>query len=522
MDTAPATAPLDRGPSLSSEFTNKMLTKLVAGLIFDDEVWQLVKDHIRPEYFENPVRRDLTRIILAFAETYHRPPTMDELIQEMDFFLAHTRKPLPTEVYWDQTSNVLEAGAEGNFDYVRDRVDEFFRYQALKNTIVKSVDLLQQKKDYDGILSAIKEAYEVGQRAEIDQTVAEAVSLDSVTSRQIPFLMKDRIPLGVVTLITGAGEVGKSTLLTEIACRISRGEPLPGSTGAEVEAGSTIYITTENPAEEVLRPRVLACDGDSSKIFHLQNVLVPSSEKANQPRVFDVTRDLPALAREMDKIKDVRLVIIDPAISHIPDKLDPNATAQVRHVMDTLFEFAQSRQIAVICVMHLAKGVAVSAVNKIAGSHKWKDAARVVLGVAPDKNDLTHERRFLSRLKANLDITYKTLAFRIKGAMIKDPNELDPEPVFKTTRVEFEPEELDMNTEEMFNPDPGQKAKPEGKLEKAVEFLRSLMKEGVTEIPAQAVEDEFPDISVATWCRARQMMGMKKPEQTPDGWIWRF
>ena len=317
--------------------------------------------------------------------------------------------------------------------------------------------------------------------------------------------------------------MGKSTLLTEIACRISKGEALPGATGALIEAGSTIYITTENPAAECLRPRVLACGGDPSKIFHLQNVLIPTSKKVGQPRIFDITRDLPALVKDVERIGDVRMVVIDPAISHLHEKIDPNATAQVRHVMDVLAEFANKYRVAVVLVMHNAKGLAESAAKKIAGSHQWVDAARAAFGVTMDPNDPTHERRFLSRLKANIYVTHTVLAFHIKDSLIKDPKEPDPDAVFKTTYVEWEGEDPDVDAEGLFNPDPSvKKERPESQMDRAVGILHSLIVEGVAEVPAALVMEMDKDVSIYTWCRARTAMGMKKPEQRPDGWWWRF
>jgi archaellum biogenesis ATPase FlaH len=275
--------------------------------------------------------------------------------------------------------------------------------------------------------------------------------LSSVTSRQTFYLMQDRIPMGMFTLIVGGGGAGKSTLLTEIACRVSRGEPLPGATAALIPAGSTIYVTTENQPEEVFRPRAIACRGDLSKIHYIRNVLVYSNKGPGELQIFDIGHHLPALAKTLDKIGDVRVTIIDPLISHINEKIDDSRAKPVRKLLDTLSDFAEQKKVAILGVSHVAKGVASSAAAKAAGSHQWIDASRVALGVAKDKEDPSGKRRFLSTLKSNIYVTWKTLAFNIIDTSVQD--DASPELSLRAGRVEFEAEEVDIDVEAIFNPD---------------------------------------------------------------------
>lgn len=94
-----------------------------------------------------------------------------------------------------------------------------------------------------------------------------------------------------------------------------------------------------------------------------------------------------------------------------------------------------------------------------------------------------------------------------------------PDAMFKMTYVEWEGEDPDVNAEELFNPDPSvKKERPESQMDRAVGILRSLIVEGVAEVPAALVMEMDTGVSIYTWCRARTAMGMKKPEQRPDGW----
>jgi len=275
--------------------------------------------------------------------------------------------------------------------------------------------------------------------------------LSSVSSRETFYLIQDRIPMGMFTLIVGGGGAGKSTFLTEVACRVSRGEPLPGATRALVPAGSTIYITTENQPEEVSRPRAIACRGDLARIFYVRNVLVSLDNGPGELQILDIGQHLPALSKSMEDIGDVRIIIIDPLISHINEKIDDGRAKPVRQLLDTLSDFAERKKIAILGVSHVAKGVASSAAAKAAGSHQWIDASRVALGVAKDKEDPDGKRRFLSTLKSNIYVTWKTLVFNIVDTIVQD--EASPGLSLRAGRVEFEAEEVDIDIEAIFNPD---------------------------------------------------------------------
>jgi len=57
------------------------------------------------------------------------------------------------------------------------------------------------------------------------------------------------------------------------------------------------------------------------------------------------------------------MVVLDPIISHINEKIDPNSSSHVRQLLDALSEFAA----VLVVVGHMAKGVDTSAVQKMAG-----------------------------------------------------------------------------------------------------------------------------------------------------------
>ena len=64
--------------------------------------------------------------------------------------------------------------------------------------------------------------------------------------------------------------------------------------------------------------------------------------------MFDIARHIPALRKTIAEIEDVRLAVIDPAISYVSDKVDPNSSTHVRNIMDALSDLARETGIALV------------------------------------------------------------------------------------------------------------------------------------------------------------------------------
>ena len=75
-------------------------------------------------------------------------------------------------------------------------------------------------------------------------------ALVDVMPRQVKWLVPGMIPLRTLTLVAGVGGLGKSTWLAAIAAQVSSGK-LGGP-------ADVIFVSLEDPAAEVMRPRVEA------------------------------------------------------------------------------------------------------------------------------------------------------------------------------------------------------------------------------------------------------------------------
>jgi energy-coupling factor transporter ATP-binding protein EcfA2 len=355
-------------------------------------------------------------------------------------------------------------------------------------------------------------------KQETEEISIELVPLSHFRCENISYLMEGRIPKGMVTLIVGDTTVGKSTLLTEIASRISRGDPLPGSYKGLVR-GSTLYITSENDPKTLFKPRVLACGGDPEKIIYFKTMLVKTNEGEEKIRIFNIN-DLPILERKIKEIPDLQLIVIDPVISYLGEKIDPNSSVDVRRVMDLISEFAERNKITVILVAHLSKALAAKAIHKVAGSHQWVAAARVVLCVVIDQED--PERRLLCPMKSNIMLNPKSLAFRIKEKYFPNPD-TDEHEALKSVYVEFEQEEIDYDLEAALATGLSNRSSY-SQVEIAVKFLEEVLKNGPR--PETEVEElaQKAGISYDTLYNARRKRKIKSQkgskEQGGKWFLW--
>lgn len=188
--------------------------------------------------------------------------------------------------------------------------------------------------------------------------------------------------------------------------------------------------------------------------------------------------------------------------------------------MDLISEFAERNKITVILVAHLSKALAAKAIHKVAGSHQWVAAARVVFCIVKDQEDL--ERRLLCPMKSNIMINPKALPFKIKEKFFPNPDSEEHEAI-RSVYVEFEQEEVDFDLETALAPGLNNRSSF-SQVEIAVKFLEEVLKNGPR--PETEVEElaEKAGISYDTFMNARRKRKIKSQkgskEQGGKWFLW--
>jgi AAA domain len=256
------------------------------------------------------------------------------------------------------------------------------------------------------------------------KTGLDVVCMADVRPTAIEYLWPNWIALGKVHVLAGEGGSGKTTLLHDWTARTTTGDRWPD--GAEGSSpGSVLILASEDDVGDTIAPRLIAAAADMSRVFVIRSV----RDVHQRRRGFNLQADLEMLGAEIDKRRDVKLVIFDPVTSYL-GKVDSHNNSDVRAVLDPLGEFAARKMVAVVCNNHFSKGGG-NANSRIIGSVAFVNQARAAFIVTPDEEDDT--RMLLIPSKMNIAPMSRGLAYRIEGCLIEHEGVSIP-----TSRIMYE------------------------------------------------------------------------------------
>jgi hypothetical protein len=221
-----------------------------------------------------------------------------------------------------------------------------------------------------------------------------------VEADEIEWLWPCVIPLGCLTLFVGEAGQGKSTFAIDIAARVSHGDEWPDSTEESqpklAPKGYIFMLAGEDDFARVIKPKYRAAGGISCRLFRAVGVKTPKGKfrKATLSQVFE---QIEAALQKRD-LPLPTLIIVDPLNDYMRGT-DINTNNEVRDALDSLREFAQKHQIAVIVVHHLNKNTKVSKRHRISGSTAIRELSRAVYIFSHD--DSTPEMPFCMRPDKN-------------------------------------------------------------------------------------------------------------------------
>lgn len=226
--------------------------------------------------------------------------------------------------------------------------------------------------------------------------------------QEVDWLWDQYVPRGMLTMLVGDPGSGKSYLAQYLSAWVTMGAVMPGTT-CGTTAGSVLYLAGEDDIARTIKPRLRGAGYQNNGKFHLvQGVKRGGGETG----AFHLQRDIRHLERKIEELGDVRLVVID-TLDCFTFGLDGNKAEDARSVTSPLAALAEQHDLAVVCVRHLNKSVAVRAIHKVVGSVSWVGAARAVHLVAqsPEDSDL----RYFVCVKMNIARQPRPLGFRIEN-----------------------------------------------------------------------------------------------------------
>lgn len=330
----------------------------------------------------------------------------------------------------------------------------------------------------------------------------------AIAARNVKWLKVELVPLGKLTVIAGAGGLGKSQWTIGLAAEVSRGETDGDLLGLRADV---LIASAEDDPSDTIKPRLMAagaeCDG-----VHLLDVreVGPNGELING--TVSLPGDVPAIRQAIDAA-DAALVIIDPIVAFFDGEFSAYREQDVRAALTPLAKAAEETGAAVLAVMHLNKAEGTDPLRRIGNSAAFTNLARSVLIFGPDPEDPEGARgsgRVLTCAKGNVRGAGRGgLRYRIVDATVVGADE-----AVTTSRLELIGDS-DISAEDLLSDAPERGAKGE-----AMRFLRELLADGP--LPAKRVYEEAKteDIAEKTLKRAKAALGVKSRKVVDDGWVW--
>jgi hypothetical protein len=220
--------------------------------------------------------------------------------------------------------------------------------------------------------------------------------------RPVEWLVPHWIPLGKVVTLDGDPGLGKSTLLLDIAARVSsHGISFTGKQGA---TGNVVLISAEDNAEDTIRPRLEAA-ANLDRITEITHVTF-----AGKDRPIELPADI-ELIESIVAETDARLLIIEPLAAFLAGA-DANKDQDIRRVLYRLSKVAERRDCTTVTMRHLNKSSGGKALYRGNMSIGVIGHARIGLLVGEDPDDERY--RVLAMAKINCAAKQASLRFALE------------------------------------------------------------------------------------------------------------
>jgi putative DNA primase/helicase len=331
-----------------------------------------------------------------------------------------------------------------------------------------------------------------------------------IEPKRIDFLWPGRIARGKHTAIAGEPGDGKSQLSMFIAAMVTRGDLWPCDEG-RAPVGNVIILNAEDGADDTMIPRLMAAGADRQRVHIVSAV---RQEDGKGRRAFNLQADLALLEKEIARIGNVVLVIIDPISSYM-GKTDSHKNAEVRGALEPLSEMADRLKVAILSITHFSKtgaGNNSKALHRFIGSIAFVGAPRAAFAVIEDADN--EGRMLLLHAKNNMASKPQGLAYRMVQRIVGEEGE-----GIVASYIAFDSTPVTVSADEALQANDGGGDRVAAT--EAEDFLRDKLSAGP--VPAKEAEEHARALLIAprTLKRARKKLGViSEKTGLKEGWIW--
>jgi len=300
---------------------------------------------------------------------------------------------------------------------------------------------------------------------------------------------------------------GKSTMVTDVAARISVGASFPDDAAGR-GARAVVLLSAEDAADDTIRPRLDAAGADPGRVVIFDGVTITAEDGSTRCRPPSIPGDLDHLEQLVVQEGAV-LVVVDVLNAFLSGAIDGHRDQDVRAALMPLARMAERTGCCVVCIRHLNKAGGSNPLYRGGGSIAFIGGARVGLLVGKDPED--ESRRVLAVTKSNVAAAPPALAYRLVDA-----------PEHGCARVQWEGPTSHRAADLLTGNDDAR-----GGGDDAVSTLRQVLADGPmwsTDVVAAMGEAGY---SASQTNRARRRAGattekVGRPGDAEQGWRWRL
>ena len=197
------------------------------------------------------------------------------------------------------------------------------------------------------------------------KTELKMIKMSDVQSQEIEWLWYPFIPYGKLTIVQGDPGDGKTTLILNIAAKLSKGEGLDNDMKL-MESMNIIYQTAEDGLADTVKPRLEKAGADCERIL-----IIDEGDKS--------------LSMADERLEEAiiqtgaRMLILDPIQAYLGGDMDMNRANEARDMTKRLGALAEKYKCAIILIGHMNKASGNKAAYRGMGSIDFFAVARSVL-----------------------------------------------------------------------------------------------------------------------------------------------
>ena len=289
-------------------------------------------------------------------------------------------------------------------------------------------------------------------------------------------------PAGMISVLDGPPKVGKSSVVVDLAARITTGRSWPIGVGKS-DPRDVILIGHEDSAAHTIRPRLDAAGADPARVHLLTEIAGRLPE-------------LPTDVAEIEKaIVSTRaaLVVFDPISAYLGGA-DLHRDNEVRAALAPLAAVAERTGAAILFLRHLRKSGGVDAISRGLGSVAIGALARCMMMVLADPDD--DAAKLLTWPAINVASQPRSIRWRFEVA-----------PTGKPPRIAWEDNSCDVTADQVLDRQDGRQREPSA-LEKAKGWLRAQLAGGRVPSAELKIKSDAAGHAERTMKRAREALGV--------------